>query len=117
MYKKIHHEVHKSTAALRLSKLGSLELNIAKKNLANLNGLKAIQFALVFYDQGAIYLLIEIYDQITQILNRDGFQNWQNGATLFVNGPLLLKNNFLCYNGTNTVLLFVESVNKQPSKE
>jgi hypothetical protein len=26
------------------------------KNLAHLNGLKAIQFAVVFYDQGAIYL-------------------------------------------------------------
>jgi hypothetical protein len=38
------------------SKLGSLELNSDKKNLAHLNGLKAIQFAVVFYDQGAIYL-------------------------------------------------------------
>jgi hypothetical protein len=26
------------------------------KNLAHLNGLKAIQFAVVFYEQGAIYL-------------------------------------------------------------
>jgi hypothetical protein len=48
------------------SKLGSLELNSAK-NLAHLNGLKAIQFAFVFYDQGAIYLykksMVEIYLQ------------------------------------------------------
>jgi hypothetical protein len=47
MYKQIHHEVHKSTAALRL-------LNI--QNLAHLSGLKAIQFAVVVYDRGAIYL-------------------------------------------------------------
>jgi hypothetical protein len=33
--------------AIEYSKLGSLELNIAKKNLAHFNGLKAIQFAVV----------------------------------------------------------------------
>jgi hypothetical protein len=42
--------------AIEYSKLSSLELNSAKKNLALLNGLNAIQFAVVFYDQGAIYL-------------------------------------------------------------
>jgi hypothetical protein len=47
---KVHH---------RYLKLGSLKLNSAKKNLAYLNGLNAIQFADVFYDQGAIYLYLK----------------------------------------------------------
>jgi hypothetical protein len=58
MYKLIYHEVHKSTAALRLLNFQNLaHLNlIVLKNLAHLNGLNTIQFAVVFYDQGAIYL-------------------------------------------------------------
>jgi hypothetical protein len=42
--------------AIEYSKLGSLELKSAEKNLAHLNGLNAIQFAVMFYDQGVIYL-------------------------------------------------------------
>jgi hypothetical protein len=56
MYK--YHEVHKSTAALQLLKIQNLaHLNLTVlKNLAHLNGLNPIQFAVLFYDQGAIYL-------------------------------------------------------------
>jgi hypothetical protein len=58
MYKKIHHEVDKSTAALPLLHIQNLaHLNLTVlKSLAHLNGLNAIQLAVVFYDQGAIYL-------------------------------------------------------------
>jgi hypothetical protein len=40
---------------IHIQNLAHLNLT-ALKNLALLNGLKAIQFAVVFYDQGAIYL-------------------------------------------------------------
>jgi hypothetical protein len=40
---------------IHIQNLAHLDLTVLK-NLAHLNGLKAIQSAVVFYDQGAIYL-------------------------------------------------------------